>query len=63
MDILSLIELITKLIIFYSKPLTYALCLEYLGANVVHEFVGQEPSGRIFNELVLDNNSKFDYHR
>ncbi|XP_052131728.1 putative glutaminase 2 [Frankliniella occidentalis] len=41
-----------------SKPLTYALCLEHLGADVVHRFVGQEPSGRNFNELVLDHNNR-----
>ncbi|XP_030560391.1 glutaminase liver isoform, mitochondrial isoform X3 [Drosophila novamexicana] len=41
-----------------SKPLTYAIALEKLGPKVVHSFVGQEPSGRIFNELVLDQNKK-----
>ncbi|XP_013104745.2 glutaminase liver isoform, mitochondrial isoform X1 [Stomoxys calcitrans] len=41
-----------------SKPLTYAIALEKLGANVVHSYVGQEPSGRNFNELVLDHNQK-----
>ncbi|XP_034253762.1 glutaminase kidney isoform, mitochondrial-like [Thrips palmi] len=41
-----------------SKPLTYALCLEHLGAEVVHRYVGQEPSGRNFNELVLDSNKR-----
>lgn len=41
-----------------SKPLTYAIALEQLGADVVHQYVGQEPSGRMFNELVLDYNSK-----
>jgi hypothetical protein len=29
-----------------------------LGAGVVHQYVGQEPSGRMFNELVLDHNRK-----
>lgn len=42
-----------------SKPLTYAIALESLGQEVVHQYVGQEPSGRNFNELVLDHNSKF----
>jgi glutaminase len=28
--------------------------------QVVHEYVGQEPSGRMFNELSLDFNSKFN---
>lgn len=41
-----------------SKPLTYALALEKLGAKTVHQYVGQEPSGRNFNELVLDYNSE-----
>lgn len=41
-----------------SKPLTYAIALERLGQEVVHQFVGQEPSGRNFNELVLDHNKK-----
>ncbi len=40
-----------------SKPFTYAVCLNELGREVVHGFVGQEPSGRVFNELSLDNNS------
>lgn len=41
-----------------SKPLTYAIALEKLGAKVVHSYVGQEPSGRSFNQLVLDYNNK-----
>ncbi|XP_036670199.3 glutaminase liver isoform, mitochondrial isoform X1 [Drosophila suzukii] len=41
-----------------SKPLTYAIALEKLGPKVVHSYVGQEPSGRNFNELVLDQNKK-----
>ncbi|XP_043643532.1 glutaminase liver isoform, mitochondrial isoform X12 [Drosophila teissieri] len=41
-----------------SKPLTYAIALEKLGPKVVHSYVGQEPSGRIFNDLVLDQNKK-----
>jgi glutaminase len=43
-----------------SKPLTYAIALEQLGQEVVHKYVGQEPSGRNFNELVLDHNSECD---
>lgn len=43
-----------------SKPLTYAIALEMLGQEVVHQYVGQEPSGRNFNELILDYNSKFE---
>lgn len=41
-----------------SKPLTYAIALNELGEETVHQYVGQEPSGRMFNELVLDYNSK-----
>uniref|UniRef100_A0A336LR31 glutaminase n=2 Tax=Culicoides sonorensis TaxID=179676 RepID=A0A336LR31_CULSO len=41
-----------------SKPLTYAIALEQLGADLVHQYIGQEPSGRNFNELVLDYNKK-----
>lgn len=41
-----------------TKPLTYAIALENLGAQVVHKYVGQEPSGRQFNDLILDYNSK-----
>ena len=40
-----------------SKPFTYAVGLNELGANEVHSYVGQEPSGRMFNELTLDFNS------
>jgi glutaminase len=40
------------------KTLNYAVALEYLSPQVVHQYVGQEPSGRIFNELVLDHNHK-----
>jgi len=39
-----------------SKPLTYAIALNELGSEVVHRYVGQEPSGRMFNELILDYN-------
>ena len=42
----------------YSKPITYALTLEELGTDVVHKYQGREPSGRMFNEIVLDHNSK-----
>lgn len=40
-----------------SKPLMYAMSLETLGSDVVHKYIGTEPSGRNFNELVLDYNS------
>ena len=41
-----------------SKPFTYSICLNELGSKTVHEYVGQEPSGRMFNELSLSSNSK-----
>ena len=37
-----------------SKPFTYAICLNELGPEVVHNYVSYEPSGRNFNEIVLD---------
>lgn len=44
-----------------SKPLTYGIALDLLGAETVHNYVGQEPSGRNFNELILDHNSNIVY--
>ncbi|XP_044744689.1 putative glutaminase 2 isoform X2 [Coccinella septempunctata] len=41
-----------------SKPFTYAMALDNLGENVVHEYVGKEPSGRMFNELILNHEKK-----
>merc|ERR1712018_620229 len=41
-----------------SKPITYSLTLEELGTNTVHKYQGREPSGRMFNEIVLDNNNQ-----
>ena len=41
-----------------TQPFTYAVCLNELGSETVHHYVGQEPSGRMFNELSLDFNSK-----
>ena len=43
---------------YFSKPLNYAIALNELGSETVHGYVGQEPSGRKFNELDLDYNSK-----
>jgi glutaminase len=36
-----------------SKPLTYALALEQLGAPAVHTRIGVEPSGDAFNSIAL----------
>ncbi|CAH1796210.1 unnamed protein product [Owenia fusiformis] len=41
-----------------SKPLNYALALTDMGAEKVHSYVGQEPSGRSFNEICLDSSNK-----
>ena len=37
-----------------SKPVTYGLSLNQYGDEVVHNYVGKEPSGRNFNELCLN---------
>ncbi len=31
------------------------------GADAVHRYVGQEPSGRLFNDICLDSNSHFPH--
>jgi len=41
-----------------SKPLNYALAVSDMGPEKVHQYIGQEPSGRSFNELTLDHNHK-----
>lgn len=41
-----------------SKPFTYAICLKELGPEVVHKYIGHEPSGRNFNEICLDRDKK-----
>ncbi|KAK6742471.1 hypothetical protein RB195_010002 [Necator americanus] len=41
-----------------SKPFTYALVHEELGPDELHNHVGQEPSGRLFNDISLDHNKK-----
>ncbi|MEO0536744.1 MAG: glutaminase A [Cyanobacteria bacterium P01_A01_bin.123] len=38
-----------------SKTIAYCLALEELGAEVVHQHVGREPSGLGFNELTLNS--------
>lgn len=40
-----------------SKPFIYGLALDRLGPEVVHRYVGFEPSGRIFNKLLLGENN------
>ena len=41
-----------------SKPFMYGLCLESLGSETVEQFIGREPSGRYFNEIVMDHNGQ-----
>ena len=36
------------------KPINYAIALENLGEEHVHKYVGREPSGQSFNELLLN---------
>ena len=42
-----------------SKPFTYGINLDKLGPEVVDKYIGQEPSGRDFNDICLDSKSKF----
>ena len=37
-----------------SKPFNYCMALEEFGSEYVHKHVGQEPSGKGFNELTLN---------
>ena len=37
------------------KPISYAIALESLGEEKVHQHVGKEPSGQSFNELTLNH--------
>uniref|UniRef100_A0A914XA53 glutaminase n=1 Tax=Plectus sambesii TaxID=2011161 RepID=A0A914XA53_9BILA len=41
-----------------SKAFNYAILASDIGADAVHSFVGQEPSGRFFNEICLDGNNR-----
>jgi glutaminase len=41
-----------------GKPLTYCLALEEHGGELVHRYIGCEPSGHGFNELKLDARGK-----
>ena len=45
-------------IVFFSKPVTYAVTMSELGEEIVHKYQGREPSGRNINEIVLDLNSE-----
>ncbi|KAK9892944.1 hypothetical protein WA026_022815 [Henosepilachna vigintioctopunctata] len=41
-----------------SKPFVYAIALDHLGQDTVHKYVGKEPSGKMFNELILNHENK-----
>ena len=41
-----------------SKPFSYAIAINELGEDVVHKYVGHEPSGRNFNDICLDGQNK-----
>jgi glutaminase len=41
-----------------SKPLTYCLARELHGEEKTHSHVGHEPSGRLFNEVVLNKKGR-----
>lgn len=40
------------------KPINYGIALEDMGEDYVHNYVGREPSGQAFNELLLNKNGK-----
>ena len=46
-----------------SKPFTYAICLNELGPEIVHNYISHEPSGRNFNEITLDKRYTFSLAR
>ena len=41
-----------------SKPFTYALALDQIGADAVDAKIGVEPSGEAFNEISVDRSTK-----
>ncbi|EPB77516.1 glutaminase A [Ancylostoma ceylanicum] len=41
-----------------SKAFNYAIAASDLGADYVHSYVGEEPSGRLFNDICLDSRKK-----
>ena len=40
-----------------SKPFNYAVALDLYGAEYVNKYIGQEPSGAIFNEICLNRDT------
>ena len=41
-----------------SKPLIYGLCMKDLGCGEAMKHIVHEPSGRAFNEILMDHNNK-----
>lgn len=41
-----------------SKAISYAIALTEYGEERVHEHIGQEPSGRLFNDISLDRQGR-----
>ncbi|CAD6195804.1 unnamed protein product [Caenorhabditis auriculariae] len=41
-----------------SKAFNYSIVASDLGADVIHSYVGHEPSGRLFNEICLDGSGE-----
>jgi glutaminase len=41
-----------------GKPVSYAVALEEFGEEVVHRYIGREPSGHGFNEITLDKHNR-----
>ena len=50
-----------KLIFLFSQAITYGICLNELGEKLVHKYEGREHSGRKFNEIALDHQSRKIY--
>ncbi|CAB3404819.1 unnamed protein product [Caenorhabditis bovis] len=40
-----------------SKAFNYAIVASEIGSELLHQYVGHEPSGRLFNEICLDSNN------
>lgn len=43
-----------------SKAINYAIALSKYGCDKVHNHIGREPSGRLFNDICLDEKLKYE---
>jgi glutaminase len=43
-----------------ANVFSYSLAASELGGEYVHKYVGQEPSGRLHDAIVLDSQSRID---